>query len=735
MERIEMIERAAVALVAQCHVASVFGAERIERIRDALGLYIQSCPASGVMLGGAYSRLQLFAWDQPQVGGLIWLADDLDVERRLFAIAHELGHYVLHRGEGVNLHTACDQRAIDPQADPAELRAEDHVVQEYSPRVRRELEASSFAAELLAPRAEVRRLFTAVPQMDAERMAHHFGVSATLAARRLIDALLAPGRPANYADMEPQPSDDNIGTAPTPGALLARLDESQREAACAEGPTLVMAGPGTGKTATLVGRVAYLVGERHIQPEQALALTFSNRAAGEMRERLERSGLPGERMPVMTIHAFAAMLLRDYPSRVPHALDEVELRSDFRILDEANAYLLMEGLLGELPLRYYRSLGNPTAHVNTLRSDFSQARDELLTPGDYHALVNAMRLAPDDDVTDEQGGAKNGRGKKTSLPDGLFTREQKARAGERARAYAVWDRALRRRGLVDFGGLVQRAVELLMADPKALANVRARYPQMLVDEFQDTNHAAAELLMLVAGERGEGLWVVGDQNQSIYRFRGASPDNLRRLTERYPHLRVMTLRRCYRAVPAIVRLGSAMAARMSHLTPGAVTADEPAGALAEVMRPVDLEAVRPDSPDDHDDARPAIRRAEDFASAAHERLGLAAAIERFHTLGYRYGDQAILCRNHKQERQIAATLAGQSIPVSQLGDFFDRPEIKDALMLLYLAMGPDARGVLRAAPLLACLGHPPPADGELAATTRMLSTQRHPLPSALCNQR
>ena len=180
-----------------------------------------------------------------------------------------------------------------------------------------------------------------------------------------------------------------------------------------------MAGPGTGKTATLVGRVAHLVEERHIPPEKVLALTFSNRAAGEMRERLERSGLPGERMPIMTIHAFAATLLREYASHVPHAPDEAELTADFRILDEANAYLLMEGLLGELPLHYYRSLGNPTGRLRTLLDDFSHARDELLTPADYLALVDAMKRMPAPDevaAIESPGGAKKGQGKRHSRP-------------------------------------------------------------------------------------------------------------------------------------------------------------------------------------------------------------------------------------------------------------------------------------------------------------------------------
>jgi DNA helicase II / ATP-dependent DNA helicase PcrA len=207
---------------------------------------------------------------------------------------------------------------------------------------------------------------------------------------------------------------------------------------------------------------------------------------------------------------------------------------------------------------------------------------------------------------------------------------------------------------------------------------------------------------------------------------------------------VLTLRRCYRSVPDIVRLGSTMAARMAALasdeasavsdgktahagttTHAGTTASAGVGALREALRPLELEPVRASG------AHPAIRRGEAFASAAHERVGLAAAIEQQRVLGYAYGDQAVLCRTHKQVRQIAAVLASQGVPVSQLGDFFDRPEVKDALMLVTLAAGPDARGILRAAPLLIGLGYPPPEARELAAAARALTATRQAVPGAL----
>ncbi|MGZ3715933.1 MAG: UvrD-helicase domain-containing protein, partial [Ktedonobacterales bacterium] len=532
MERLEVVARAAADLRARYQGigAEVHTAQFLAQLCDKLDLEHKIAPADGVMLGGAYSRLQLWAWDQPEIGGIIWLRDDLDAETRLFAIAHELGHYMLHRGEGINLHPTCEQHEINQQADPADLRTEDRRVEEYTPRARRELEANAFAAELLAPRAHVRRLFAAGRDVDATRLAAYFGISQTLAQRRLIDALLSPTRPAEHAAALEATDTTGTRNGSEHIGLIDRLDLSQREAARASGPALIVAGPGTGKTATLVGRAAHLIRERNIPPERMLALTFSNRAAGEMRERLVRSGLPGERIPVMTIHAFAVSLLREYASRVPHAADEAELKPEFRILDEADAFLLMEELLAKLPLHYYRSLGSPTVHIHTLRTDFSRARDSLLTPADYLALVEAMPLAPSaPDGSGTHGtdtpATTNGKQKKGAKhpPAGTFTAEHIAKARERAAAYAVWDRELRQRGLVDFGGLIQRAVELLRADSVALADVRDRYREILVDEFQDTNRAAAELLLLVAGKSGNRLWVVGDHNQSIYRFRGASP--------------------------------------------------------------------------------------------------------------------------------------------------------------------------------------------------------------------
>ncbi|HLZ24237.1 MAG TPA: UvrD-helicase domain-containing protein [Ktedonobacterales bacterium] len=733
MERSEIVYQIAANARARCRTLAGYPIEPasalVAQLCGALDIHIMSAPPDGVMLGGAYARLQLWSPDQPTQGGMVWVSQALSPTLRAFAIAHEIGHRMLHPGEGAATHTRCDQSAVDESADAAELRTVEHRVEEYTPRARRELEANAFAAELLAPRAQVRTLFARDDSITVPGLAAHFGISETLARRRLVDAVLAPVLPASAESLPAARMTETPATA-----LLDRLDDFQRAAARAAGPALVVAGPGTGKTATLVGRVAHLVAERMVPPERVLALTFSNRAAGEMRERLVSSDLSGERMPVMTIHAFAASLLREYAPHVPCAPGEQPLAADFHILDEADAYLLMEELLGELRLRYYRSYSKPTQHLGTLRNDFSRACDGLHTPEAYMALVEAMpRAAEEEDgahgVVASQRNKKPHSDAAVRTP-GTFTAEEIGRARERAHAYAVWNAALRQRGLVDFGGLIQRAVELLRANTAVLADVRQRYPQILVDEFQDTNTAAAELLMLLAGDTGGGLWVVGDRNQAIYRWRGASPGNLRRLTRRYPRLSVHTLRRCYRSVPAIVDLGSAMAARMAELAAPAEDASEPhTDALRAALAPVTLEHVRPPIAV----ARPAVQRGETFDDATHERLGLAATMRRLHADGIAYRDQAALCRTRKQTEELAQALAASGLPVSQLGGYFEREEIKDVLALLALAVGPDTRGLLRATPLVTALGFPTPPSRELVSAIAGLKAHGRPLPGPLAS--
>ncbi|HEX9038086.1 MAG TPA: UvrD-helicase domain-containing protein [Ktedonobacterales bacterium] len=667
-------------------------------------LKIDRVATSDVLLGGARARLHLRNWMKPERGGTIWVRDDLTPEEQAFSIAHELGHLILHRGEGET--PRCPVDAITEDVDVAPLRvARENRVEQYNPKARRELEANAFAAELLAPGRETRALFLRDQVSGAARIAATFGVSERLAQARLVAAVLSgaegPAAPDPAQDVEtPAIAHSDAERRALAKALLDGLDDSQREAALAAGPALIVAGPGTGKTRTLVARVGWLYGEG-ARPETILALTFSNRATDEMRARLMEAGLPAERTPVMTIHAFATELLRRYAGKAPRAEDEPPLPQDFRILDTLDALLLLEELLPKLRLKRLRSLADPAAPAPDLLDAFSWARDRLLTPAQYRALVDAMPRAPQ-----PAPGANGGKNGKAKAAPGTFSDHEIAVAKERAYAYGVWDRELRARGLLDYGGLIQRAVETLRAEPEALTEARANFQHVLVDEFQDTNEAAAELLFLLAGPTGAGLWVVGDRNQSIYRWRGASPDNLPELTRRYPGLTVHTLRLNYRSLPAIVDLASDMAERMAaRSAPAGAAANRQnedggagGGSLAVALRPVRLASQRTAGDG------PTIWRGEAFPTPGEERAAIIADMRRRNSAGQGWGEMAALSFKAKFGRALASDLTAEGIPVSVRGDYFARDEIKDALALLRLATIHDVGGLLRAAGLVVLLG-------------------------------
>ncbi len=303
--------------------------------------------------------------------------------------------------------------------------------------------------------------------------------------------------------------------------FLASLDPSQRAAACVQhGPVLVEAGPGTGKTRALVGRVLHLL-DYGIDPRGILALTYSNKAAEEMRERVAR--VAPEAAPLIwmgTFHAFGLELLRKYGSRIG-------LPTDPSVLDPVDAVFLLEQDLPALSLDHYQHLPEPTKYLKPILAAISRAKDELATPDDYSRAATAMRAAAMDDDTVQAA----------------------EKAAEVAHVYGVYQAALESRGALDFGDLIARSVALLGAESHGVgASVRGTYPHVLVDEYQDVNRASAVLLAALAGD-GRGLWVVGDARQSIYRFRGATPSNMVRFTEDFPGGRVLRLSTNYRSQP------------------------------------------------------------------------------------------------------------------------------------------------------------------------------------------
>jgi DNA helicase-2/ATP-dependent DNA helicase PcrA len=280
--------------------------------------------------------------------------------------------------------------------------------------------------------------------------------------------------------------------------LLNGLNAAQLAAVTHQGgPLLIVAGAGTGKTTVITRRIAWLIDQGLAKPEEILALTFTDKAAGEMEERVDRL-LPYGYVDlwIQTFHAFGERLLRT------HGLD-IGLSTSFRLLSRTEQWMLLRRHFRALDLNYYRPLGNPTKFLDALLVHFSRAEDELVTPEEYAAHVKALRLGNDTEVPNEEG----------------------ARLEEIANAFHVYKRLLRENNALDFSDLINETLRLFHARPHILETYRKKFKFLLVDEFQDTNWAQYELVKLMAGTE-RNITVVGDDDQSVYKFRGASVSNI-----------------------------------------------------------------------------------------------------------------------------------------------------------------------------------------------------------------
>jgi len=311
-------------------------------------------------------------------------------------------------------------------------------------------------------------------------------------------------------------------------ALLGGLNPEQLRAVThGEGPLLVVAGAGTGKTQVITRRIAWLIATRRAKPSEILALTFTEKAAAEMQLRVDQLAPYGYTDTMIgTFHAFGDRLIRDYAM-------ELGLPGDVRVLSRAETVIFLHEHLFAFDLDEYRPLGDPTRFLAALAGLFSRCKDEDVSPAAYGAW--AAHLA-------EAAAAE---------PVDAALAERARRQRELAAAYATYQELLTANGCVDFGDQVALALRLVRESASARAEIQGRFRYVLVDEFQDTNRAQSRLVSLVA-EPHRNLTVVGDDDQSIYRFRGAAISNILGFREAHPSARTIVLRRNYRSRPAIL---------------------------------------------------------------------------------------------------------------------------------------------------------------------------------------
>ncbi|MEK6569174.1 MAG: ATP-dependent DNA helicase, partial [candidate division NC10 bacterium] len=294
-----------------------------------------------------------------------------------------------------------------------------------------------------------------------------------------------------------------------------------------DGPLLIIAGAGTGKTTVIAHRIAHLINSKRARPEQVLALTFTEKAAAEMERRVDLLVPYGFTDTwISTFHAFGDRILRE------HAL-VLGLSQDFRLLTEAEQAIFFQEHLFDLPLDYFRPLGNPMKHVRALLQLFSRAKDEDISPKEYAAFAEQL----------EQ--------KAIAAPDDEVLAERARREVEIAWIYRRYQELMAREGKLDFGDLMTKTLTLLREHPLVLQRMQERFRYVLVDEFQDTNYAQLQIVKLLAATH-RNVTVVGDDDQSIFKFRGASISNILNFREEFPESHTVVLVENYRSTPAIL---------------------------------------------------------------------------------------------------------------------------------------------------------------------------------------
>lgn len=569
----------------------------------------------------------------------------------LWVLAHELGHLTMHA------------RLTKPYAQPDPLLGSVYLnegaaaIARYSRRAREEAEANAFANEFIAPARDVFAEWRTTPGATTHSIAERRGVPEKIVRVQLAEALyqllLSPAAEhsnhGGHGETRGESKVENFPVSPRDprgsSNKAVACDPRQLEAATFTGaPALVTAGPGTGKTATLVRRIEFLLTERQARPDQFLVLTFSNDAAGELRERIAAKfgHEVAATMEIATFHGFGLSFLHN------HAL---ELSPDSAILDETGQEELLTSLLGSLRCPHIINLRDPAESVKRIQRHINYLKDRVIddqpiTPDLLADVIEAWQPADDE------------------------AKQRKQRARELLTAFRAYEQAKAARPAIDFADLIALPIQLLAARPRLVQKAREKYRWVLVDEYQDVSRTVALLLRYLCGPDNPP-WVVGDMRQAIYRFRGAAPENVRRFGDDFQGAQVFELDTNYRSCPEVIHAANQLATLMELMETGQPVESENGASVS-----IEVNALWRAGTGLTGIGENVVALARARADAS-EYDGIAAQVRTWLEMGIAPKDIAVLARRNSDvrnivlalgERGMRATTSGLITPEGAAGD-------------------------------------------------------------------
>src|SRR3989338_6653400 len=403
------------------------------------------------------------------------------------------------------------------------------------------------------------------------------------------------------------------------------------------GPLLIIAGAGTGKTTVITERIKYLIKQKLAKPEEILALTFTDKAAKEMEDRVDRMMPYGyTQMWISTFHTFCDNLLRQEGIAIG-------LNPNFKLMTEAESILFLKKHLFELNLDYFRPLGNPNKFLEALLIHFARLADEDIEHGEYLKFANSRISRKIRDFSEEE----QLEVKKTS---------------ELAKAFKQYSELKLKEGMLDFADLISHTLLLLRSRKNILKQYQNQFKYILVDEFQDTNYAQNELAMLLSGKQ-QNITVVADDDQAIYRWRGAALSNVIQFRNNFPKAKIITLIKNYRSTQEILDRAYTM---IQNNNPNRLEVVENINKKLISERRIrgkSVEFILTDRVDEE---------AEKIAQKIKSIMKSSS---------FKYSDIAILVRANNHAQPVAAALTRNKIPYQFLGPsyLFQQEEIKNLI--------------------------------------------------------